>query len=82
MKVTPRYGLGWRYKKVALIVDGVTRALTPDTSDWVTGPFNMLDHGSESNLVGKEFKLDWTKDGDDQFAQVEFIEIDYGMGLG
>ena len=37
----------------------------------------MLDHGSESKVAGTEFKLDWTKDGDNQFAQVKFIEIDY-----
>ena len=43
----------------------------------MTGPFNMLDHGSEPTLTGSEFKLDWTKDGDDQWAQVKFIEIDY-----
>ena len=28
-------------------------------------------------MKGKEFKLDWTKDGDDQFAQVDFIKIRY-----
>ena len=81
VKVTPRDGTNHRYKKVALLVDGVQKALTPD-SDWVTGPFNMLDHGSESDVAGTEFKLDWTKDGDNQFAQVKFIEIDYEIGSG
>ena len=28
-------------------------------------------------MTGKEFKLDWTIVGNDQFAQVEFIEIEY-----
>lgn len=77
MKVIPRDAHTDRYKKVALIVDGSQKALTPDTSDWVSGPFNMLDHSAESTLTGKEFKLDWTKDGDSQYAQLKFIEIDY-----
>ena len=28
-------------------------------------------------MTGKEFKLDWTVTGNDQFAQVEFLEIEY-----
>ena len=42
----------------------------------------MLKYGSASNVAGTEFKLDWTKDGDNQFAQVKFIEIDYVIGSG
>ena len=82
VKVTPRDTQRQRYKKVALLVDGVQKALTPDRNDWVTGPFNMLVYGSESTVAGREFKLDWTKDGDDQFAQVKFIEIDYVIASG
>ena len=37
----------------------------------------MLQYWSGSKVAGTEFKLDWTKDGDDQWAQVKFIEIDY-----
>ena len=77
VQVIPRDNNRHRYKKVALVVDGEQKALSPDTGNWVKGAFNMLDHGSESPLTGSEFKLDWTKDGDDQFAQVKFIEIDY-----
>ena len=54
-------------------------ALTPD-SDWVTGPFDMLDYKTGESLTGKEFRLDWTKNGDDQYSQVKFIEIDYITG--
>ena len=82
VKVTPRDNHRYRYKKVALLVDGVQKALTPDRNDWVTGPFNMLTYGSESTVTGREFKLDWTKEGDDQFAQVKFIEIDYVIASG
>ena len=56
-------------------------ALTPDSGNWLKGPFDMLDYkNGDTSLTGKEFKLDWTKDGDDQFAQVHFIEIDYISG--
>ena len=82
MKVIPRDDFRYRYKKVALLVDGVQKALTPDKSDWVTGPFNMLEYGSEPTVAGTEFKLDWTKDGDDQWAQVKFIKIDYVSASG
>ena len=41
----------------------------------------MLDYKTGESLTGSEFKLDWTKDGDDQFAQVKFIEIDYIAGI-
>ena len=77
VEVTPRDNNRHRYKKVALIVDGVEKSLTPDKHDWLSGPFNMLSPYAGSTLEGREFKLDWTKDGDDQFAQVKFIEIDY-----
>ena len=71
-----------RYKKVALIVDNSPNvaALTPDSGSWVTGPFDMLDYKTGEPLTGKEFRLDWTKKGDDQWAQVKFIEIDYIPG--
>ena len=80
VEVTPRDNNRHRYKKVALIVDGVKKSLTPDKHDWLSGPFDMLGPYAGSNLEGREFKLDWTKDGDDQFAQVKFIEIDYVIG--
>ena len=86
MKVIPRDDFRYRYKKVALLVDGVQKALTPDKSDWVTGPFNMLEYGSEPTVAGTEFKLDWTKDGDYPFGpyspQVKLIEIDYVSASG
>ena len=64
---------------MALIVNDspVAAALTPDSPNWVKGPFDMLDYKTGSSLTGTEFKLDWTKRGDDQWAQVSFIEIDY-----
>ena len=72
-----------RYKKVALIVDDspTAAALTPDSPDWVTGPFDMLNYKTGEPLTGKEFKLDWTTNGDDQYAQVEFLEIDFIRGI-
>ena len=70
-----------RYREVALIVDGVTRAVTPDSTTWVSGNFDMLDFGLSSTLTGKNFKLDWTHDGDDQYAQVSLLTIDYEFCL-
>ena len=66
-----------------MIVDGSSThaALTPDTSDWVTGPFDMIEYKTGASLTGREFKLDWAKDGDGQYAQVQFIEIDYTPGF-
>ena len=66
-----------RYREVALVVDGVRKAITPDSTDWATGKFDMLEHGLSSTLIGKEFELDWTHDGDDQYAAVSFITIRY-----
>ena len=40
----------------------------------------MLNYKTGEPLTGKEFKLDWTKNGDDQYSQVKFIEIDYITG--
>ena len=80
VKVTPPDDFRSRYTRVALLVDDVQRALTPETGNWVNGPFNMLDHGSELTLTGTEFKLDWSKEGDDESAQATFIEIDYVFG--
>ena len=37
----------------------------------------MIQFNTGASLTGREFKLQWTIDGDDQFAQVKFIEIDY-----
>ena len=34
----------------------------------------MMDHKKKGDWVGKEFKLDWTRD---HFAQVQWLEIDY-----
>ena len=68
---------------MALIVNDspTAAALTPDSSEWVTGPFDMLEfYAGDTSLTGNEFKLDWTKNGDDQFAQIKFIEIDYLPG--
>ena len=42
-----------RYKEVALIVDGVRKAMTPDSTDWAIGNFDMLDYGSSSTLKGQ-----------------------------
>ena len=73
-----------RYKGVALNVDGERAAITPTTHDpatdpWCQGPFDMLAYRTWTGgpISGRIFQLDWTIEGDDQWAQLQFLEIDY-----
>ena len=55
--------------------------MTPDRYNPGHAPFDMLKFKTGGSLKGKEFKLDWTvsKDtsGEQQFAQVSFLKIQY-----
>ena len=77
MTVTPRSSNLERYKGVAIIVDGSSEAaaLTPPDFAPTNGPFDLLLYKTGESLTGREFKLDWTIDG--QFAALFFIEIDF-----
>ena len=79
-EVQPRSG-GWnhRYVGVAIFVDGSEKAaaMTPGTFNPQKETFDMLQFKTGECLTGRDFKLDWTISGQDQYAQVEFLEIDY-----
>ena len=79
-EVQPRRG-GWnhRYAGVAIFVDGSKKAAakTPDPFNPKFKPFDMIQFKTGESLTGRDFKLDWTINGQDQYAQVEFLEIDY-----
>ena len=79
-KVTPRDTFRHRYNRVALYGDNDKKARTPESGEWVTGPFNVLNCNGNSSwtmATGKEFALVWEHDNADSYAQIDFIEIDY-----
>ena len=79
-EVHPRSN-GWnhRYCGVAIFVDSSKEAAakTPNPFNPNKRPFEMLQFKTGECLTGRDFKLDWTINGHDQFAQVQFLEIDY-----
>ena len=58
--------------------------MTPNLYNPGHAPFDMLKFKKGKSLKGKEFRLDWTvqKDtsGEQQYAQVSFIKIEYIEG--
>ena len=77
-----------RYAGVALFVDerSVAAAITPNPYNPGKSDFDMIDFKTGESLTGREFKLDWTlpKDanGRGQFAQVQFLQIEFRKVIG
>ena len=77
-----------RYAGVALFVDegSVAAAITPNPYNPGKSDFDMIEFKTGESLTGREFKLDWTlpkhANGRRQFAQVQFLKIEFSKFIG
>ena len=83
--VTPRQNCcTHRYAGVGLRVDGSPKAAARTPNPYNPGftPFDMLQFKTGEPLTGRKFKLDWTIPNKDQYAQIQFLDIQFTRSEG